>query len=207
MYYKSISSESDFKLAKLALEQKLNMEDIEEIDIGINIMPKEVTEDITKCISLAMQYKPDLKMSEFILKSSEYGSKIAQSKEMPRVDLSGHYKEADEVYVKDFRAELPHRESKLDPHKKWYAGVEVNWPFLGSTGTYSLYKKVDPPTISTYYGGAESKGTTWKFGVLDNMKQFTEAQEAEVAYARARQELDETRKKSGYGSERGVLRL
>lgn len=212
IYYKSISAESDFELAKLALEQKLDIEE-RGIDVELDIIRGGVDKDIDTCLSLAMENRPDLRMSELTVKSTEYGEKIAQAKELPRVDLTGHYKNASEVYKKDFNW-TTRDEARLDPKKKWYAGVEVNWPFLGSTGTYSLYKKVDPPTISTYYGASETKGTIWQLGILDNLGQFSETKEAEITRVRAEEELNDMRKKvvmevkeAFYGYEKSRIQL
>jgi outer membrane protein TolC len=193
IYYKSISSESDLELARLALQQKLNIEDGGHVDIALDIPQKSVNENINTCISLAVENRPDLKMSELTVKSTEYDEKIAKTKEMPRVDLTGHYKMFSEVYRQSYS--VLNSSLALDPHKRWYAGLEVIWPFLGSTGTYSLYKRADPSTLSTYDAGSESKGSTWKLGVFDNLKSITDAMEAEVIHVRAEEELNDTRKK------------
>jgi len=205
IYYKSIFVESDYEIARLALEQKLNIERAGTIDVALNPLQKSIDEDLNTCLFRAIENKPDLKMSEFTVKSAEYGEKIAQAKGMPSVDLAGHYKKSSEVY-KD--------EQSLDPQRKWYAGLEVSWPFLGSTGAYSLYKREDPSTLSTYSGASESKGETWKLGLLDNLKQFSEGKEAEIAHVRAEEELNEVRKKvirevkdAFYGYEKSRIQL
>ena len=196
------------------LAQKLNVEDASSIDVVLDILQGGLDEDMNACLSLALENRPDLKMSELTVKSAGYGTKITQAREMPRIDLSGNYKRSAEVYKKDFDWTTSRDEASLDPKRKWYAGVEVNWPFLGSTGTYSLYKREDPSTLSTYYGAAESKGTTWRLGVLDNLKQFTESKEAEIAHVRAKEELNEVRKRvivevkgAFYGYEKARVQL
>ena len=62
MYFKSKAAESDFELAKLGLEQKLNIEGGEDIDVPLDITPKNVDKDMVECLSLAMGNRPDLKM-------------------------------------------------------------------------------------------------------------------------------------------------
>jgi outer membrane protein TolC len=193
IYYKNISTENDFEIAKLALEQKLNIERTGSIDVMGDIPPKNIDKDVNTCLFYAIENRPDLKMGELTLKSADYGKKIAEAKEGPKIDLAGQYKRASEVYRQSF---LDNSHRGVDPHRKWYAGFEVNWPFLGSTGTYSLYKRKDPATLSTYYGASESKGTSLRLGILDNLKQFSDKQEAEISYARAKDELNEMRKKA-----------
>lgn len=194
IYYKSIVVESDFEITKLALEQKLNIERAGTIDVLVDILLKSIDKDVNSCLFLAIENRPDLKMSELVVRSMEYGKKIAQAKGLPRVDLTAYYKKADEVYHRDFNW-TTRDEASLDPQRKWYAGVEVAWPFLGSTGTYALYKREDPATLSTYFGAAESKGTSWKLGIADNLKQFSESKEAEISLISAKDELKEMRKK------------
>ncbi len=192
IYYRSVSAESDLKLAKLTLEQKMNVAGIENVDVVVDVAARDVDKDIETYLTLAMQNRPDLKMSELTVKSTKYGMKITDAKALPRVDLAGHYKRSSEVYHKNFAA---NQEASLDPKRKWYAGLEVSVPFYGSTGTYSLYKREDPQTLSTYYGASESKGTTFQLGLLDNVKQFSEDKESEIAYQRAQEELVDMRKK------------
>jgi outer membrane protein TolC len=213
IYYKSIAAESDFEIAKLSLEQKLNIERSGTIDVTIDILQRGVDKDLNTCLLLAIENRPDLKITELSVKSSEYGKKIAGARGLPRVDLAGHWKRSSEVYKKDF--DLASRdEASLDPKEKWYAGIEVSWPFLGSTGTYSLYKRKDPSTLSTYYGAAESKGTSWQLEILDNLGQFSDTQEAEIAHVRAEEQLNEMRKKvvkevkdAYYGYEKARIQL
>jgi len=195
MSFKSMSAESDFELAKLTLEQKLNIEDGGDVDVAVDILPKIVDKDMETCISFAMRQRPDLKVSELTLKSAEYGEKAEQAKEMPRVDLAGHYKKSAEVYKQGYGGSV---EQKLDPQRKWYAGLEVAWPILGSTSSYSLYKREDPSTLSTFTAGTtgtESKGTSWKLDILDDLEQFSVTKEAEISRIRAEEDLNETRKK------------
>ena len=204
LYYSSITADNDYDLARLSLEQAMNMKDIGVIDIEEVFEQKVVDKDMDVCLALAMENRPDLKMSEFTVKSTDYGKKIAEARSLPKIDLSGYYKKASEVT----------EPGDLDPQKKWYAGVEAVWPFYGSTGTYSMYKKEDTSTVSSYFSGAMSKGRTLQFGVLDNIKQFSEKQEAEIANARAKEELNGTRKKvimevkeAYYGYERTRIQL
>lgn len=192
IYYKSIAVENDFEIARLALEQKLNIERAGCIDIEVDILPKSIDKEIKTCLFLAIENRPDLRIGELAVKAAEYDKKMEQAKEMPSVDLAGHYKKSSEVYRESFLGNKP---DELDPKKKWYAGLEVTWPILGSTGTYSSYKREDPATLSTYYGSSESKGTSLKVGILDNLKQFSDKKEAEIGYLRAQEELNVMRKK------------
>ena len=204
IYYQSIAADNEYDLARLALEQTMNMKNIGVIDVNAEYEHRAIDKDMDACLEIAMENRPDLKMSEFTVKSTDYGKKIAQARGLPQVDLTGYYKKASEVV----------EPSELDPHKKWYAGVEATWPFHGSTGSYSAYKKEDTSTISAYYAGSMSKGTMLKLGVLDNMKQFSENQEAEIANMRAKEELNEIRKtvimevkEAFYGYERARIQM
>jgi len=204
LYYRNITVDNDYDLARLALEQAMNMKDIGVIDVVGDHQHRLVDKDMDSCLTLAMENRPDLKMSEFTVRSTEYGKKIAGARGMPQVDLTGYYKKASEVTEPE----------ALDPQKKWYAGVEATLPFYGSTGKYSHYKKEDTSTVSTYFSGSMSKGTMLTLGILDNMKQFSESQEAEIANIRAKEELNDIRKtvimevkEAFYGYERGRIQM
>jgi len=194
VYYKSIAAKSDFEIAQLALAQELNVERPGDIEITPETREFSADKDVNTCLSLAMENRPELLIKELNAKSAEYGNKIARAKEMPYVDLEGHYKKSSEVYHKDFSV-LGVNEQALDPRRKWYMGLEVVWPFLGSTASYSLYKREDPPTLSTYDAGSESKGASWQLKVFDNLGQFSESEKAAIEAARAEREMIETRKK------------
>ncbi|MFH0839715.1 MAG: TolC family protein [Candidatus Omnitrophota bacterium] len=193
LYYRIISNENEFQLAKLTLEQKLGIEDIRGINIVLDNKPSLVNRSLKECLELAIEHRPDLKIGFYTVKYTEYGKKIADTKEMPKVDLVGNYKKSSEVYREGY---LGNESQSLDPHKKWYIGLEASVPFLGSTASYSYFRRHDPPSLSTYQPDSEQRGTTWKFDVLNNIKNFSEMEQAKIANVRAEQELDDARKKA-----------
>ncbi|MBU4375903.1 MAG: TolC family protein [Candidatus Omnitrophica bacterium] len=194
LYYQIISDENEVQLTKLNLEQKLGIEDIGGINIVFDNEPSLVTRSLKECLELAIEHRPDLKMGFYIVKYAEYGKKIADTKEMPRVDLVGNYKKSSEVYRESYSA--AYETQLLDPHKKWYIGVEASVPFLGSTASYSYFRRHDPASLSTFQPDSEQSGTTWKFDVLNNIKNFSEIEQAKIANVKAEQELDDARKKA-----------
>jgi len=212
IYFKNISVESDYEIARLTLEQKLNIEKAGTVDVKTAVGEKDVDKDLTSCLYLAIENRPDLKIEDMSVKSAEYGKKVSQAKELPKLDFTGNYRKASEVYRQSYN--FVNRSTGLDPHEKWYAGLEVTWPLMGSTGSYSVYRKKEPETLSTYHGSSEMTGRTIELGVLDNMQQFTDAEQAEVVLAKAREKLDETRKKiikevkdAFYGYEKARIKM
>lgn len=193
MYYQVISNDNEFKLAKLDLEQKLSVEDMGNIDIPTAEDAKIVNKDMESCLELALENRPDLKAGFYTVKYTEYGKKIADAKEMPTVDLVGNYKKSSEVFRESYNP--ANVVEDLDPHKKWYVGLEANWPFLGSTAGYSYFQRHDPAALSTFQPDSESKGTTLKLDVLNNIKNFSEIEEAKIANLRAEQDFEDARKK------------
>jgi len=216
LYYETISNENEFKLAKLTLEQKLSIEDAGPIDIVMDEEPRAITKDIKTCLELALENRPDLKIGLYTVKYTEYGKQIANAKEMPSVDLVGNYKKSSEVYREGFGVGVsaPPDTQSLDPHKKWYVGLEASVPFLGSTASYSYFRRHDPASLSTYLPDSESRGTTLKLDILNNIKNLSEIEQAKIANIKAEQELEDARKKAimevkeaYYGYERSRIQL
>lgn len=198
LYYQMVSYANEAQLAKLNLEQKLSIEDAGDIDIVLDNEHKVVTKSMEECLELALEHRPDLKMGLYTVKYTEYGKKLADTKEMPSVDVVGNYKKSAEVYREGFGTggSPPPAAQKLDPHKKWYIGVEASIPFLGNTASYSYFRRHDPASLSTFLPDSEQRGTTWKLGILDNIKHFSEIEQAKIANVRAEQELEDARKKA-----------
>ena len=76
VYDQNISADNDYDLARLALEQAMNMKDMGVIDVADDFKQRIVYKDLDSCLTIAMENRPDLKMSEFTVKSTEYGQKI-----------------------------------------------------------------------------------------------------------------------------------
>lgn len=193
LYYQMVTYASECQLAKLALEQKLSMEDAGDIAVILDNEPGIVTKNMGECLEIALEYRPDLKMGLYTVKYTEYGKKIANTKEMPRVDVVGNYKKSSEVYREGYGG---NESQSLDPRKKWYLGLEASVPFLGSTAGYSYFRRHDPASLSTFLPDSEQRGTTLKLGILDNIKNFSETEQAKIANIKAEQELEEARKKT-----------
>jgi len=212
LYYQAVSNKNEFDMAKLNLEQKLSMEDAEGVDITVDEEPGNITKDMNACLELALENRPDLKIGLYTVKYTEYGKKIADTKEMPSIDLVGNYKKASEVYRESFS--ILNEPQKLDPHKKWYVGLEASMPFLGSTASYSYFRRHDPPSLSTFQPDSEQRGTTLKLDILNNLKNLTEIEQAKIANIKAEQDLEDARKKAimevkeaYYGYERSRIQL
>lgn len=198
LYYQTISSKNEFDMAKLNLEQKLSVENAEGVDIVMDEEPGSVTKDMNACLELALENRPDLKIGLYTVKYAEYGKQIANAKEMPSVDVVGNFKKSAEVYREGFGSptSTSPETQLLDPHKKWYVGLEASVPFLGNTASYSYFKRHDPPSLSTYQPDSESRGTTLKLDVLNNIKNLSDMEEAKIANIKAEQELEDARKKA-----------
>ncbi len=211
IYFKTVSNGNELELAKLELEQKLSVEDARLIDIAMDNEIKEVDKDMKECLEIAMQNRPDLKIGLYTVKYTEYGKKIADAKEMPSVDLVGNYKKSSEVFREGFEG---NKSQSLDPHKKWYVGLEGSLPLMGSTASYSYFRRHDPSSLSTFQPDSESRGTTLKLDILDSIKNLSEAEQAKIANIKAEQELEDARKKAFmevkeafYGYERARVQL
>ncbi len=179
--FQKISADEDMLLAKLILQQAMNTDD--NVEIMLTEEP-EVNTDISldNCYTLAYANRPEMKINYLMIEYYLYERKIAGSRKWPRIDAMGSFGYAYEDFVT-----IESDRERHQPGPEWYAGVKVNMPFWGNTAGYSFSQEHWQPVVSTVHG-TDSTTHTATFDLLDDIKLYSELQESEIGYDRAKQE-------------------
>jgi len=185
--YQLTSSENDLAMAKLQLQQAMNVEDSEDleelVDMDIDMMmglePRDIDVSLDQCMDLAFRYRPDLRSKGYMLEFNEYEQKIAKSKDQLKVDLTGSYGHSGGAFETE----------TLDLGTDWYLGIKVSKPLGGNTISYTRTQE----ETSEKHGQStrtESVSDAVEFGILDNMQSFSDKKQAHIALKKAKDELE-----------------
>ena len=186
--YQIISSENEFKMAKLNLAQAMNigedsgmMESIT-IDAEKDMRPVDPYISMEDCLKAAFISRPDLKQKEYMVESSDYERKINESKNQLKVDLTGSYGKSGGAYETE----------PLMMGNDWYMGFKVSKPLGGNTLSTSYTKdKTSQKHGQSTRTGADSKSI--ELGLLDSMQLFSEIKSSEIGLEKAKDELQQTK--------------
>jgi outer membrane protein TolC len=180
-------AERDLALARFKLQQAMNLDiskeqvEIGEVDIELQFRILDV--DLYKCLEAAFQNQPDILVNKSLLKSNEYGEKIAKGKDDFKVDVTGFYGRADSYYSTESK--------NLQPD--WNVGVKVSRPFWGNTASYSFTEEKTSRKVGETDRTA-SKSNTGEFAILDAGNIASEIKEAKVNKQKAENDLIEARR-------------
>lgn len=185
--YSLVASQQALSLSKLSFQQILNL-DVPfalEIESGLDYEPNlEIS--LEPCLSLALQNRPEIRISQMILASSKYDEKIAKRQGWPELSLVGSIGEAGEAYTTDI----------LRMRDEWSILGKLSWSFGGSSLDYSYAReKVNPTEIMETKLTTEARTHSFKFGFLDNLDYYSKGKEAEIVFQKAMSDYNELRQK------------
>ncbi len=185
--FQFISAEENVSLALLMLQQAMNTEE------DIDIMPTEEPEvrgdiSLDDCYTLAYTNRPEMKINYLMAEYYLYEKKIMGARSWPRVDAMGAYGYA----IEDFRNKDQRGARAASGHKfapEWYVGLKVKVPFLGNTLGYSVTKERWQPVVRTTHQ-TETLTHSTTFGILDNLKLYSDLTESDIGFGRAKHEYN-----------------
>lgn len=184
--YQIYSGKNDMEMAKLTLMQAMNIKDMENLaDIDIDLesfdkfSPIELDISLENCVDLAFKSRPDLRMKEYMLDFNEYERKITLAKDQFKVDLTGTYGKSGGAYEGD----------PLNMDRDWYIGFKASKP-LGGNSMAASYTKEETSVKHGQSTTTESISRSLEFGILDNLKSFSEKKSAVIAMKKAAEELE-----------------
>jgi len=176
------SIEQELFMAELTFKQVMNVKETPQVRAGL-LGVRKLDLDFQQCLEVALKYRPEIYLSEMLIRFNRYGKKIEDEKGSFKTDLVGSYG----IYSGHFVTE-PWKESR-----NWYLGFKVTKPWGPSTSNAAVTsEKVEPrfgqtsPTSSTTYSG--------ELNLLDNMKSLSEKKKSGVDLMRSISDLDETLK-------------
>ncbi|MBU1852803.1 MAG: TolC family protein, partial [Candidatus Omnitrophica bacterium] len=194
--YQVASSENTLAMAKLTLEQAMNLEDFSHVEDLVNMdvllqqgigefsLGNLANQDIRleECMDLALNCRPELKVEEYTVEYNEYGRKIAKGKDQLKVDLTGSYGRSGGAYETE----------SLVLGADWYVGVKVSKPFGGNTLSLTCTEE----QTSEKHGQSsrtESVSEAVELGLLDNLESFSEKKSSEIALKKAKDKFEQTK--------------
>jgi TonB family protein len=208
--YQLASSSSDMEMAKLTLAQAMGIENPAKIDSIIDtdislIELKPVYRDLglEDCLDLAFKNRPDLKAKEYTVESNEYETKIADSKDQLKVDLTGSYGKSGGAYESE----------TLRMDTDWYIGFKVSKP-LGANTLSTSYTKEETSEKHGQSSRTSSVSKAMELGLIDGLQMFSEQKSAEIGLKKAKEDLRKTReqvvkeiKESYLNYEKGLIQV
>ncbi|MFH1593595.1 MAG: TolC family protein [Candidatus Omnitrophota bacterium] len=183
--FQSTSAREDLSIANLLLQQAMNID--EEIEIREVPEPEIVDLALDTCFSLARLNRPEIKISRLSLEYFDYEKKIMGARaSWPRVDFLGMYGNSKEDFLS--RDMVTGR----DPRQRgpeFYYGFKASLPVWGSTLGYSFMEESWQPVVQTTKG-TKSRTSSISFAFLDKLEDISSAKEADLEYARSKDEMD-----------------
>jgi outer membrane protein TolC len=201
--YQLTTAEGDVGIAELILKQTMNIDPQDDLAVDPNLDFKKVDISYEEAVRAAYKLRPEIRANALLLDYYNLGRKVAKAKGWPKIDLLGSWGLAKEEYTSEdslgptsptgaagSNGPIYDQDQKLE--QQFYAGVKASMPFWGSTGEYSWTREQWVPVVSAYQG-TEASTHTFKLKILDRLDYYSERQQSEVEYDRARQELNKTK--------------
>lgn len=194
--YQLAAAEGDVEVAELILKQTMNLDPLDTLIVNPDLEFRKIDVNYEESVRASYTYKPEIRMNTLMVKYYDYGRKIAAGKFWPKIDLLGSWGLAKEEYTSQDRlgpvsgAGTPNPIFDVDAklEQQWYAGVKTSAPLFGSSMEYSWTREQWVPVVSAYQG-TEAATNSWKAKVLDRLDVYSDKQQAQIDFDRARQEL------------------
>ena len=189
MGYLVDSTEADLSLAKLNLQQALNIDSIEDFqeEVSLDLNVKELKINLKEVQELAQETRADIKSLELGDLSAKYAEMIAARENRPKITMAGSRGKSGEAYTT----------GRLELSDEWSIMTKVSFLFGGSTVEASRIKdKVLPKSISDTTLKTEANTRQLKFSLLNNLAYYTDRKEAQVSHKQIASQLHESRQKA-----------
>jgi len=169
-------------MAELTLKQVLGIEETPKTEAQI-LNVKKLNLDFDTCLQIAFKNRPEVFLSELLMKFNDYGKKIEIDKNRFAIDLVGSYGYYSGHYVTE-----PWRASS-----NWYTGFKVTKPWGGSTNNVSLTSETTQPRFGQT-SATKSTTLSQELNVLDNLKLSSDRMKSSIDLYRSLSDFDETLK-------------
>ena len=177
------SIKQDLFMAELTFRQVLNSKETAPIKSQL-LEAKRLNLDLGPCVEAALKHRPEVYLSELLVKFNDYGQKIETSKNNAfTLDFTSSYG----YYQGHYKTE-PMRDAS-----NWYVGFKASRPWGGSTinATYNQGRS-DPNLGQTT--PTTSSTISAEFNLLDNLKRLSDKKRADIDLHRALSDFNETMK-------------
>ncbi len=183
MRFQMDSIKQDLFMAELTFQQVLNIKEMPQIKTQL-LEAKKLNLDLDTWVEVAMKNRPEIYLSELLIKFNDYGKRVETSKNNAfTIDLTGSYG----YYQGHYKTE-PWKESE-----NWYAGVKVTKPFGASTLNTSYTQGKSEPTVGQTTPTASSTVSA-EFNLWDDFKRLSDKKGADINLNRSLSDFNETMK-------------
>jgi len=174
------SVEQEVLMAELTLKQVLNVKELPPIESEM-LNAQKLNLDLDTCLNTAFSYRPEMYISELLVKFNQYGRKIEKDKGGFNMNLVGSYGYYSGHYLTE-----PWKNSS-----NWYAGFKVTKPF-GPNNLNASYtsERTEPRFGQTSPTGSST--ASWDFSLFDNMKRISDEKKSDIELRRSLSDFDET---------------
>jgi TonB family protein len=177
------SIKQDLFMAELTFQQVLNIKEMPQIKMQL-LEAKKLNLDLDTCIEVAMKNRPEIYLSELLVKFNDYGQRVETSKNKAfTIDFTGSYGR----YEGHYKTE-PWKESE-----NWYVGFKASKPWGASTFNSSYSQEATQPRFGQTSATASSTMSA-EFNLLDNFKRLSDKKRADIDLNRSLSDFDETMK-------------
>jgi len=177
------STRQELFMAELTFNQVLGVKETPEVKSRL-IEAKRLNLDLKSCLEVAMQHRPEIYLSELLVKFNQYNKKVETNKSSAlTVDLTSSYG----YYEGAFKTE------EMDSSKNWYVGFKATLPWGGSTINTTASKEETQPRYGQT-APTESSSVTTEINLWDNIARVADKKKADIELHRSISDFDETLK-------------
>ena len=174
-----LTNENSALLARLGLNKAMNVSVDTELAIDSKLEYREVEIDGAECMSLALQYRPEYRISYLNTEVAKWSERIAKSNTFPQVDIFAKYLKAAERL-----------EPFVEPLRHYYlnegaVGATVSMPMGPNTFDYQYKQTKLAPTVSTFDSDTRYWTDKLRLSIFDNMERYSSIKDASVKYKEA----------------------
>lgn len=170
----------DLFMAELTFKQVLNAQDNPFISTD-ELEAKRLDLKLEDCIKAGLQHRPELALSELMIRFQEYGQKIEKGKNSFTVDLSGSYGYYEGAY----------KTEDMRDANNWYVGLKVSKPWGASTVNTSVTSESSQPRFGQTSPTKSTSGN-FELNVMDNIKRIYDRKKSDIDLHRSISDKDQT---------------
>ncbi len=176
------SINQELRMAELTLKQVLSVKELPAAEAEL-MEAQKLNLDLDDCLQVAFKYRPEIYLSELLVKFNQYGKKVERDKAGFDMGLVGSYGYYSGHYLTE-----PWKNSS-----NWYAGFKVTKPLGASTVNTSYTSESSKPRFGQT-SATKSDTASAEFALLDNMKTLSDHKKANIDLRRSLSDFDETLK-------------
>jgi outer membrane protein TolC len=185
IFHTMLSFKNNLSLSKLTLNKTMNIDNVNtDIQIDAELKFNEIDLDLGDCLSMALKFKPEYRVSYFNTEVAKLTEKLAKAKTAPQVDIFAKYsKSVERLEPVDILRKALENERTI--------GANVSIPFGPHTIDYQKKRTKLAPTVTTFESDTRSEHDIYRLSLFDDMARYSNIKDASASY---KESLDEFNK-------------